>query len=270
MLVFQTDQYFIASFKGADAIPAYRAAYLVVLNLNMLAITFASSSSVFVSHLWQAGELKQLHRIVQRNLRLGLLIMLCGGACVLGLGSSLFDAWIGPGKFIGYPTLIVFVALLALETHSYIIVASSRATEDEAFAFSMPLAGLLKLGLSWLLMQRYGLLGIAAGTLIAQLLTNNWFMVYRGLRRLRMSLREHLKGVLIPVAVVFVLVLACNFALLRLLPTTSPVIQTITAGALTGVLLAVSCWTLVLAKSERARLLSFVGLVNTPVNPSKA
>ncbi len=97
---------------------------------------FASSSAVFISHLWQARESAEFRRIVQRNARLGLLIMLCGSAWVLSLGSSLFDAWIGPGKFIGYPTLIVFCALLAVETHSFIIVAGSRATEDEAFAFS--------------------------------------------------------------------------------------------------------------------------------------
>ena len=56
ILIFNTDQFFIAALQGAEGIPAYRAAYLVVLNLNMLAITFASSSTVFVSHLWQARD----------------------------------------------------------------------------------------------------------------------------------------------------------------------------------------------------------------------
>ena len=267
ILIFNTDQFFIAALEGAEGIPAYRAAYLVVLNFNMLAITFASSSTVFVSHLWQAREPVQLHRIVQRNARLGLLIMFCGSACVLSLGSNLFDVWIGPGKFIGYPTLIVFSALLALETHSFIIVAGSRATEDEAFAFSTLTAGVLKLSLSWILMQRYGLLGIAAGTLIAQLLTNSWFMSYRGLRRLGMSLREHLKDVLIPVVVASVLVLMCNVAVLSLLRSASPLAQVLVAGATTAILFAASCWILVLAESVRARIRSFLGLLQAPANP---
>lgn len=271
VLIFNTDQFFIADLQGAEGIPAYRAAYIVILNLNMLSITFASSSIVFVSHLWQAGHVKELHRIIQRNARLGLLIMTCGCACVLSLGHNLFDVWIGPGKFIGYPTLIVFVALLTLETHGFIIVASSRATEDEAFAISAVLGGLLKLGLSWLLMRRYGLLGIALGTLLGQLLTNNWFMAYRGLRRLRMSLREHLKTVLVPVAIVFVMVLAANFALIELAPSTSALAKTLMAGSCTGVLLALSCWLLVLAKSERKRIRSFLGVESTvSPNPSKA
>jgi hypothetical protein len=151
--------------------------------------------------------------------------------------------------------------VLALETHSFVIVASSRATEDEAFAFSTLTAGILKLSLSWILMQRYGLLGIAAGTLIAQLLTNSWFMSYRGLRRLGMSLREHLKDVLIPVAVASVLVLMCNVAVLSLLRSASPLAQVLVAGATTAILFAASCWNLVLAESERARIRSFLGLL---------
>lgn len=270
MFIFNSDQFFIASAQGAEKIPAYRAAYLVVLNLNMLAITFASSSTVFVSCLWQACEFKQVHRVVQRNLRLGLLIMLSGAACVIALGSSLFDAWIGPGKFIGFPTLIVFTALLVFETHSFIIVASSRATEDEAFVVSTLTAGILKLCLSWLLMQRYGLLGIASGTLIAQLLTNNWFMAFRGLRRLRMSLRDHFQTVIMPVTGTFILILICDVAVLKLFSNESPLTHVLAAGVTTAVLLALSCWVMVLAKSERDRIRSFFRLLTFPAKSSKA
>ena len=185
-----TDQLFIAKMEGAKELPAYRAAYLVLLNLNMLAVTIASSSAVFVSHLWQAGDLAQVHRIVQRNLRLGLGLMACGGACILALGPQLFEVWLGADTFIGYPILIIFFLLLFLEAHCFIITTSSRATEDEAFAAWAVGAGLLKLGLSYVLGLRFGLLGIAVSTLAAQLVTNHWFMVFRGMRRLRLSLRE--------------------------------------------------------------------------------
>src|SRR5216684_1809749 len=260
ILVFNTDQFFIAASKGADAIPAYRAAYLAVLNLNMLAVTFASASAVFVSHLWQAHEIAALHNIVRRNVRLGLLIMLCGGAFIISLGQRLFDVWIGPGRFIGYPTLIVFIVLLTLEAHSFIIVTSSRATEDEAFAVWALAAGLLKLAGSWLLMQRYGLFGIAAGSLLAQLLTNHWYMGFRGLRRLGMSLREHTKRVLLPCVGVFAVAGAMNLFSLQLTRQNSTLIQVIAGGAITALVFGIACWWLVLARAERTRLLGFVGL----------
>jgi len=88
LMVLNTDQFFIASLAGAAQIPAYRAAYLVIYNLNTLAVTAAGASAVFISHLWQAGEIAEVHRIVVRNLRLGLGLMAAGGACVLVLGPS--------------------------------------------------------------------------------------------------------------------------------------------------------------------------------------
>src|SRR5205823_4427100 len=77
VLVFNSDQFFIESAKGVEGIPAFRAAYVFVHNITVLAVTFGLASAVFISHCWQAGDMRQVHRIVERNCRLGLLIMLC-------------------------------------------------------------------------------------------------------------------------------------------------------------------------------------------------
>ena len=206
LLVLNTDQFFIASLADVSQIPAYRAAYLVVYNLNVMASIFAGASTVFVSHLWQAGQIEEMHRVVVRNLRLGLGIMAAGGACILVLGPRLFDVWLGKEHFIGYPILIIFFVLMFLEAQSYSITLSSRATEDEAFAFWALGSAALKLALAGLLGAEYGLIGIASSTLVAQLATNHWYMVYRGLKRLRISLESHLVSVVIPVAGLFVVV----------------------------------------------------------------
>jgi O-antigen/teichoic acid export membrane protein len=270
VLVFNTDQFFIAGLQGAAAIPAYRAAYLIILNLNMVAVSFGAASAVFVSHLWQAQELTALHHLVQRNVRLGLSIILCGSACVLSLGPRLFDVWIGPGKFIGYPVLIVFIASLTLETQNFIVVTSSRATEDEAFAGSTMLAGILKLLLSWALMFRFGLLGIATGTLLSGLVTNDWYMVSRGLGRLRMSLREHIKGVVMPSITLFAVTLLCNLIVVNLGRSNTAIVQVLLAVIVSGIVFTLGSWLLVLSKSERDRLLTVVGFSRaTRISPSK-
>jgi O-antigen/teichoic acid export membrane protein len=258
VLVLNTDQLFIGKMMGASALPSYRAAYLILLNLNMLAVTVAGSSAVFVSHLWQAGELAQVHRLVIRNLNFGLGLMAAGGGCILALGHHLFDLWLGPGNFIGYPVLITFFVLLFLEAQCFIIATCSRATEDEAFAVWAITAGVLKLALSALLGIRFGLLGIALGTLFAELATNHWFMVYRGLRRLRMSLRQHIKKVLLPVFFLFA-VTTCVVRLLIYFLSDSPALLIVGAGiALAGILLLISMWLLVLESGHRSRLIAFL------------
>jgi O-antigen/teichoic acid export membrane protein len=265
VLVLNTDQLFIAKMQGAAGLPGYRAGYLALLNLNMISVTFASASAVFISHLWQSGEFHEVQRIVIRNLRIGLSMMACGGACILALGPRLFDLWLGPGNFIGYPIMTVFFVLLILEAQCFIVATSSRATEDEAFTASALTAGLLKLSLSFVLGLRYGLLGIALGTLFAQLTTNHWFMVYRGLRRLRMSLRSYATQVVLPTLLAFALTLAAVAGVRTLLYSYPPWSVVLASMIISSGFLAAILWTKALDPSQRARLLIFVWSRNRPV-----
>ena len=254
LMVLNTDQFFIASLNGAAQIPAYRAAYLVIYNLNMMAATAAGASAVFISHLWQAGQVTEIHRVVVRNLRFGLGIMAAGGACTLVLGPRLFDVWLGPGNFIGHPILCIFFVLTLLESQCYIITLGSRATEDEAFAFWALGAGVLKLILSALLGARFGLLGIASSTLIAELATNHWYMVYRGLKRLQISLESHLVNVIIPIAGLFATVMVAVWLPIEGNIFPNELSAVIAGGSIAGIILSAFLWFFVLDPDHRHRV----------------
>jgi O-antigen/teichoic acid export membrane protein len=259
-VVMYSDPYLIAQLNGASQIPAYRAAWLIFFNLNALSMAAALASAAFVSHLWQAGHFDEIQRMVIRNLRFGLSIVVCGGACVLVLGPRLFNLWLGRGNFAGYPLLAIFFVIFFLETQATIISSCSRATEDEVFAPWAIAAGTLKIILSLALGVRFGLTGIALGTLLALALTNHWFMAYRGLRRLRMSVWQHGSRVLLPVGLVF----AGTGAMVWLVEQTlrdAPAWTTVVAGVTAaGLILAAALWTLTLDKSERARALIYLSL----------
>jgi len=250
-VIMNSDQFFIAGLEGAAQIPAYRAAYVIFANLFMLSVTFATSSSVFIAQIWQTGAIERVHRIVTHNLLLGLIIMVTGGGCVLGLGQRLFNVWIGHGNYIGPAVAVVFFLSLLLETQSFIITTCSRATEDEAFAIWAAAAVLLKISMSLLLGARFGLIGIALGTLAAQLATNHWFMCYRGLRRLRMSLRSHLQNVVCPISVLFVLTLGTIHIVARIMSARPDWLIVSVAVLISGCLLSSSIWLLVLDRSQR-------------------
>jgi O-antigen/teichoic acid export membrane protein len=196
-------------------------------------------------------------------LNLGLGLMAAGGGCILALGPHLFNLWLGPGNFVGYPLLIILFVLLFLEAQCFIVTTCSRATEDEAFALWAVAAGALKVILSIILGIRYGLIGIALGTLIAQLATNHWFMVFRGLRRLRMSLREHAKQVLLPVGVLFIVTTVAVWLVVRVL-SGFPLLLVVGAGCvMSGTLLLIALWALVLEADQRRRLVAHFGFSST-------
>lgn len=259
ILVQNTDSFFIASVQGAKDIPAFRAAFLVVLNLHLLAAVFASSSIVFISHLWQAGQISEVQRIVQRNLRLGLCIMLCGGAAILASGASLFNVWLGPSNYVGFGIVALFVVMFVLEQQTYIISTSCRATEHEAFAGWMMAGGLLKLLLAFVLMNYFGLIGLAAGTLIAQLLTAHWFVPYRGLQRLQFGFSRYLGSVLMPCILVFTVAAGMSFFAVTLASTSTDWIKLASACLASGAVLAAAMCLFVLDSSQRRRVSAWIG-----------
>jgi O-antigen/teichoic acid export membrane protein len=250
-VVLNSDQFFIAGMQGASQIPAYRAAYVVLYNLNLLAVTFALSSNVFVAQLWNASAIERVHKLVTHNLRIGMSIMSVGGACVLALGAQLFDVWIGPGHFIGSTIELVFFLLLILEAQSFIIATSSRATEDEAFVPWTVASAISKIVLSLVLGKRFGLVGIALGTLLSQVFTNHWFMCYRGLRRLRLSLIGHIRTIVAPAALLFGLTFAIVRATSVLLSGAPGIFAVGFSIAVSGLILVTTLWYFVLEHPQR-------------------
>ena len=253
-LVLKTDQYFIAYFRGAADIPAYQAAYQLVANVYVLAISFAGSSSVFVSQLWQAGEIGYVQEIVRRNVRIGLGIMVSGVAVLGSCGKEIVQLWLGPGHFVGYPVLLVFCVMLTLEAQHVILAASSRATEDEPFAACALAAGLLNLVFTWVLVQRIGLLGVALGTCLAQLFTSNWFAVMKGLRRLRLDFAGYAREVS-HVAYLAVPVTVLSWGIARAVAPVGPIGSVAASSLVAGVGFTVFLWVAVLEKPQRARVL---------------
>lgn len=246
-LILKTDQFFIAYFEGAGKIPGYHAAYQLVFNLMTLALALAVASQVFISQLWQSNRLAEVHRIVQRNLRFGLIVMACGIACLLAVGEEFMDLWLGAGQFIGYPILAVFCAMLFLETQHTAVATASRSTEDEVFVYWALGAGALNLLLTWWLIKPLGLLGVALGTLLAQMATNNWYAVHRGLWRLQMSKRSYFTRVLLPVAVVFVAAYAASAGVKSLLEERAGDAWVVAAGlAVSGIVCVLALALLVL------------------------
>jgi O-antigen/teichoic acid export membrane protein len=196
-LALQTDAYFIARFRGAADLPPYLAAHQIVNNLLLLAATFAASSSVFISHAWQAGAHDRVRAMTIRSAQSGMVVMAAGVGFALVAGRDFIELWLGPGAFVGSAVLAVFCAMQTLGAQHLILAHCARSTEDERYAVIALAAGALNLGLTWALIGPLGLLGVALGTLIAQLLTSNWYAVYRPFVRLGLDARAYFRRVVL-------------------------------------------------------------------------
>lgn len=245
-LVYNTDQFFVVGFEGANELPAYRAAFLILLNLHMLAGAFAGASYPFIGHLWAAGKMEELRHVARRNLRMGLLVVGIGATTICLLGDQVFTVWLGAGNFIGYPVLIIFAVLFVCEQQSYVLAQTCRATGDEAFAGWSLAGGLLKLGLAWILIHPWGLTGLALSTLAAQLVTSHWFILRRTLQRLQVSWSDYAKQILAPCGFSIAAAALLVWGMLRLCTDWGNWQTVIGAGALAGSVLLCATLCLVL------------------------
>jgi len=253
-MISSTDQFIIASLQGVPELPAYRAAWLLLSNVTILAVMLATSSGVFVSHLWQAGQISEIHRIVKRNCRFGWLVMACTAVVLLMAGQTLFSVWLGSGNFVEYPLIVVFLLIFALDNQSVAISVAARATGEENYAASSLIAGLLKIVLSVMLAKQFGLIGVALGTLMALGLTNHWYVPWRGLTRLSYSRLGFVADVVMPSLGVGLLCAVTLAALIAVVGKPSHWLELGITFSWVGMFFVAGIWTLVLEPQQKAKL----------------
>jgi O-antigen/teichoic acid export membrane protein len=246
-MIMRTDQFVIAYALGSDQIPRYQAAWQIVMTLHGVAVAIATASSVFVSKLWVAGRMEEIHRLVRTGLHLGLAMFSCAAAVLLTCGDLVFGLWLGPGSFPGRALIAVLCVTFWLETQHVIVAIASRATDDEPFAPWALGAGVLNLVLSVWLVGPLGVIGVALATTLAQLATNNWYAVYRGSRRLNMRISDHVLKVLLPGFAVLALATSAAWTARRLAGEGG------IAGLVAATASALAVWSVVAAVCVRGR-----------------
>lgn len=256
VLVANSDPFFIAHHTGTTDIPAFRAAVLLVVNMHFMAGAFAGASLVFISHLWQANEVAQIRAILRRNALIGLLAMSCGGAVLLVLGATLFDLWLGPGNFVGHTILALLLVNYFLEHQANAFSSCGRATDDEGYAVPSLLSGVLKLALAAAFTHAWGLVGLAASTLLAQAVTIYWYAVYRSSRRLDVRWWDHAYHVLLPCACAFGGAYGLGLLVDHSLREQDPLMRVAAVSLTGGALLLAVYWMLVLRPDQRQRWLT--------------
>lgn len=204
-LVMQTDRFYIAYLVSVDAVPAYVAAYALVSTIHELFKSPIEPSAPVISQAWQAGNLDVVRKLLWRNLRVVVVGFGIAAALLVACGGDIIRLWLGPGNFVGQTVLALFVLMLLLDCQHAVTVSVGVATEDIPYGLWLMMAAVINLILSYVLGVSWGLAGIAAATLVAHLVTANWYAVYRPLKRLGISMGLYLRQFLLPATLLILL-----------------------------------------------------------------
>jgi O-antigen/teichoic acid export membrane protein len=240
LVILSTDQVIISSLIGVAAVTAYSIVFRLWRIPAGLITTLSQVLLPHISELGAGGNLPQLRTIYSQLTKYSLLFAMGAFACVAAFGEKLIGLWVGPENFVGTSVLLCFGLMFPIHT----IVGTSAEVligmaQHKKLAWVLFAEGMLNVGLSILFLRRFGVLGVAMGTVIARLVTSFWFAPWYVCRLLHHDFREYLKNAGL---VVVPFVPSFGFALIVRRWNTSPFL-TVFGGSLAicAIYLAIFC-----------------------------
>lgn len=213
VIILNTDNIIIATMLSTVEIPAYEVVAKIIFSAMAVSLLFVSTTMPFLSRSFKDGDVDNFLRLNSRNCRFSLCLIFLVAAFLGVNGDSLFTLISDDLRFIGFEVLWVLLALVILEVHHTTLASAVMATGHLVFYKFSLLAAILNLIFSLLLIEYLGVLGVALGSLFAQLLTNNWYAPYVAFRRLGISLRQHLSINVLPALYFFSILIGVNVVL---------------------------------------------------------
>lgn len=191
-VVFETDTLVIAGFVGTAAV----AAYAITLRLTRGLTGFLHKVPDVLFPFYAGMRARGDGAAMRENYLLTARLEIAGAAVVvLGLlfaGRPLIALWVGAANLSSVPVFTLAVVLVVIEAvvHPGAILAAATGGERRMALFNNIEAG-LNLGLSIVFVIRFGVVGVIAATVLAQALTNAWFLPRWAMRSLAISMREY-------------------------------------------------------------------------------
>ncbi len=202
-LIYHTDNFFLARYVGLATVADYSIAYKLAFLLPTFCNPFYNAIYPrFVNAIKDSdrAKLREFFQLVRLN------HLLAGGIGlgIIFLGRQVIDIWVGPGHFIGISVVGFMVATFVLDNihypHGYTFMSKNRT---RVLMYSALCAGLLNLVLTAWMAPRYGAVGIAAGTFLAQLVCVNVLLPVLSLRALNYGVIEYLQHTVLPAALIW-------------------------------------------------------------------
>jgi O-antigen/teichoic acid export membrane protein len=203
-LVYYTDAVVIGAFLGAPLVASYELTYKLCFFATYLSSSISTAAFPrFSSWSSDDGCSSRRRDAYLQVVRLSMLVAVPVGICLAAFARPFLTIWAGPSLFAGAAVLAVLMAMHvihAVGTPAVMFLQSAGRNRELTYAEVANAA--LNLGLSILLVRRFGIAGVAAATLIAQLCTSLWITQLLPARMLGLSLADYVAtSILLPIAI---------------------------------------------------------------------
>jgi O-antigen/teichoic acid export membrane protein len=252
VLMWGIDNLVIAGVMGVAFVTAFAiASRLTSLLRGVIAMPFSTSGPT-ITALSAEGRERQLRRLFYFSTRLALSAAVLFSVELAFFGRSFIRLWAGREVVVDGATFMALVGILAvnvLQQPAYAFIIAT--TRHRTFSWLSLLEGAANLALSWWWVHRWGVLGVALGTLVPHALISGVYLVVAGARMNGFSFAELSKKNVQSLAFPAAASLAAAFFLRNFSATW---LEWAASTGLTLLVFALTCWLASTTPEERGML----------------
>jgi O-antigen/teichoic acid export membrane protein len=199
---FNLDHLIVGAWLGTSAVAVYAVSFRLADYQRQLCNQFNGLLFPVVVRLSAAGNAESLRATVTESTRLAFALIAGVTITLLLLGDELIVAWVGPG-FEGsvwplYVLALTGIVLVAQQPLGSLLMGTGH---HRLVAAACVVESVANLALSIVLVQRYGLVGVAIGTMVPVLATNLLWLLPAGCRSLGLPYGRFLADVTRPAVI---------------------------------------------------------------------
>ncbi len=181
-----TDAIVISSRLGTDQVTPYAIAQRIGLLAVTVVTTISTSFGPSFLRAYSTGKIGELRMLFKRAMRISIVVGTALTAVLLVAGPWMIRMWVKEENYVGffaYSMILGFVlAQMVLNPCDRLLTITGNHRTYAVFAL---IEALLNLGLSIMLVDRYGVVGVVLGTLIARVFVASPVMLWQSLRLLK-------------------------------------------------------------------------------------
>jgi O-antigen/teichoic acid export membrane protein len=193
-LRFNLDSLVISGFLGLSSVTHYSIGSRIAGYYNLLVTEAISSLKPVFSSLEGQGAFDELREKYLFSVKLNTILSIFIGGSILIYGKAFILRWMGAGYLDSFHVLVVLA--LAMLCNTFQIPPATLLygiSKHRVYSFIVVAEGLVNLGLSLLLVKKYGIIGVALGTLIPIFVTSFFIVPYYANRVIQVSSSRYTK-----------------------------------------------------------------------------
>jgi O-antigen/teichoic acid export membrane protein len=242
-IAFNLDNVIVGAALGTSAVAIYAVTLRLADYQRQVSSQFNSLMFPVVVRYGAANDPEALRRMLIEGTRLAL-TLICGvTVCLMGFAAPLISRWMGPGFDAAVPPLEVLaitgIVFVGQQPLGNILMGTGR---QRLVALSTLAEAIVNLVLSLIFVRRYGLLGVAIGTIIPVVSTNLFVLAPAACQQVGIGVMDFARSVAVA-PMIGGLIAAVAGAMLRNWWPPQSIPSILVEGALVGLVYLSAVWT---------------------------